>query len=93
MIINKTIRVWSWFYWYKETVDRARSDTHTHTHFFVLIVYIEHITFKMITKHIRSSIAKVGYFIKIKHKHQLSVSPLERDWINVTYKACHSHKL
>ncbi len=42
------------------------------------------------TKHISSSIAKVGgllYQNKIRTSAHPPVSPLERDWINVTYKA------
>ncbi len=49
VIINKTISVSSWFCWYKETVEVIALEL-THTLFLLLIVYIEHLTFKMITK-------------------------------------------
>ncbi len=42
------------------------------------------------TKRIRSSIAKVGrllYQNKIQTSAHLPQSPLERNWINITYKA------
>ncbi len=64
---------------------RAGAHTHTHTHTqTVFIVYIEHLTFKIITKcykhdyvslHTQNTsvlalLKLVGYFIKIKYKYQ-----------------------